>query len=138
MIPSRADLSSARVLIRNADTNRLLADRLASATGRLARARGLLGRPSLPSGEALWIAPCRGVHTCGMRFSIDVVALDVSGTVVDVVRELRPWRIRLPRPGTVGVLELPHGTAEASSTQIGHHIEFEVIADVDITADGRD
>ena len=138
MIPSRADLSSARVLIRNVDTNRLLADRLACATGRLARARGLLGRPSLPSGEARWIAPCRGVHTCGMRFPIDVVALDVSGTVVDVVSDLRPWCIRLPRPGAVGVLELPHGTAEASSTQIGHHIKFEVIADVDITADGRD
>ena len=127
-----------KVLARNTETEMMLASDVALARSRLARARGLLGYSSLAPGEGLWIAPCRGVHTWGMRFPIDLVALDVSGTVVDVVSDLRPWRIRLPRPGTVGVLELPHGTAEASSTQIGHHIQFEVIADVDITADGRD
>ena len=134
MIPSRADLSSARVLIRNADTNRPLADRLVCATGRLARARGLLGRPSLPAGEALWIAPCRGVHTCGMRFPIDIIALSADGRVVDVVSNVRPWRIRLPRPGTAGVLELRAGSAAASATEIGHRIQFEVSFHVDDTA----
>src|SRR4051812_17597580 len=41
-----------------------------------------------------------------MRFTIDVVALDEAGTVIDAVPNLRPWRMRLPRKGTAGVLEL--------------------------------
>jgi hypothetical protein len=60
-----------------------------------------------------------------MRFAIDVVALDVRGVVVDVVTDLRPWRLRLPRPGTLGVLELPAGTVRTSHTQVGHRISFE-------------
>jgi uncharacterized membrane protein (UPF0127 family) len=59
-----------------------------------------------------------------MRFAIDVLALDDRGIVVDRVSRLRPWRIRLPRRGTVGVLELAPGTLDASGTAIGHRIVF--------------
>ena len=67
------------------ETGRLLANRVALAVTRSARRKGLLGKDSLGRGEALWIAPCRGVHTCGMRFAIDVVALDGDGRVIDRV-----------------------------------------------------
>jgi uncharacterized membrane protein (UPF0127 family) len=60
-----------------------------------------------------------------MRFAIDVVALDDRGVVVDCVPNLKPWRMRLPRPGTAGVLELPAGTLEKSGTALGHRITFE-------------
>jgi uncharacterized protein len=68
--------------------------------------------------------PSRGVHTIGMRFAIDLVALDDRGIVVDSVTGLQPWRIRLPRRGTVGVLELPVGSLARSGTSVGHRIEF--------------
>ena len=110
---------------RNADTGVLLASALEVAATRATRRRGLMGRAHLAPGGALWIVPSRGVHTCGMRFAIDVVALDVRGVVVDVVTDLRPWRLRLPRPGTLGVLELPAGTVRTSHTQVGHRISFE-------------
>jgi hypothetical protein len=45
--------------------------------------------------------------------------------VIDRVSHLKPWRIRLPKPGTAGVLELPAGTLERSGTAVGHRIEFE-------------
>jgi uncharacterized membrane protein (UPF0127 family) len=61
-----------------------------------------------------------------MRFTIDVLALDETGTVIDCVSNLRPWRMRLPRRGTAGVLELPAGTVEASRTSLGHRIVLEV------------
>jgi uncharacterized membrane protein (UPF0127 family) len=57
-----------------------------------------------------------------MRFTIDVIALDAEGTVVDVVANLKPWRFRLPRPGSLSVLELPAGTLHASRISIGHRI----------------
>ena len=102
----------------------MVADRVGVAATRAARAVGLLSRSGLEPGEALWIVPSRGVHTWGMRFAIDVVALDERGVVIDCVSHLRPWRIRLPRRGTAGVLELPAGTLAASGTTLGHQLTF--------------
>ena len=115
-----------RLVARNASVNTLLADRVGVAATRAARAVGLLSRDGLAPGEALWIVPSRGVHTCGMRFTIDVIALDEKGTVIDCVSNLKPWRLRLPRRGTAGVLELPAGTVEASGTAVGHQVLLEL------------
>ena len=78
------------------------------AATRWTRLRGLLGRDA-PG--ALLIAPARSVHTCGMRFPIDVVFLDERLTVVRVVRALRPWRVAGERRARA-VLELPAGGAD--------------------------
>jgi uncharacterized membrane protein (UPF0127 family) len=115
-----------RLVARNASINRVIADRVGVAATRAARAVGLLSRTWLEPGEALWIVPSRGVHTCGMRFAIDVVALDQAGKVIDCVSNLKPWRLRLPRRGTAGVLELPAGTLEASGTAVGHQVFLEL------------
>ena len=115
-----------RLIARNASVNTVIADRVAVAATRAARAVGLLSRTGLEPGDALWIVPSRGVHTCGMKFAIDVIALDETGTVIDCVSNLKPWRLRLPRRGTAGVLELPAGTLHASGTAVGHHVLLEV------------
>jgi uncharacterized protein len=104
----------------------VVADRVAVADTRATRRAGLLARRGLEPGEALWIVPSRGVHTWGMRFAIDVLALDEEGNVIDCVSNLRPWRVRLPRRGTAGVLELPAGTLAASHTDMGHRIVLEL------------
>lgn len=116
-----------RLVARNASLNTVLAERVAVAATRAARAVGLLSRTGLEPGEALWIVPSRGVHTWGMRFAIDMVALDEEGRVIDCVSNLRPWRVRLPRRGTAGVLELAAGTLAASHTSIGHTIVLEMV-----------
>jgi uncharacterized membrane protein (UPF0127 family) len=117
-----------RLTARNASLNTVIADHVGVAATRSARAVGLLARTGMEPGEALWIVPSRGVHTCGMRFAIDVLALDDAGTVIDCVSDLRPWRVRLPRRGTAGVLELPAGTLVASRTEIGHKVILELAA----------
>ena len=115
-----------RLVARNASLNTLLADKVGVASTRAARAVGLLSRTGLEPGEALWIVPSRGVHTWGMRFAIDVVALDEAGMVIDCVSNMGPWRVRLPRRGTAGVLELPAGTLAASGTNVGHRVLLEM------------
>jgi uncharacterized membrane protein (UPF0127 family) len=108
----------------NLDTGALVADNVAVADTRATRAVGLLSRSGLNPGEALWIVPSRGVHTWWMRFTIDVLALNERGVVVDRVTGLKPWRIRLPRRGTAGVLELPEGCIAATGTELGHRIQL--------------
>ena len=113
------------LVAKNLDTGSIVADRVSVAATRTARRVGLMKRDTFERGEALWIVPSRGVHTCWMRFAIDIVALDERGIVIDRVANLKPWRIRLPRRGTAGVLELPVGALTSSGTAIGHRIAFE-------------
>jgi uncharacterized membrane protein (UPF0127 family) len=112
------------LIAKNLNTGAVVADKVAVADTRATRAVGLLSRSGLNPGEALWIVPSRGVHTWWMRFTIDVLALNESGVVVDRVTGLKPWRIRLPRRGTAGVLELPEGCIAATGTEIGHRIQL--------------
>jgi uncharacterized membrane protein (UPF0127 family) len=88
------------LVARNINTGAVVADRVGVADTRATRAVGLLSRDGLEPGEGLWIVPSRGVHTCWMRFAIDVIALDERGVIIDRVVHLKPWRIRLPRRGT--------------------------------------
>jgi uncharacterized membrane protein (UPF0127 family) len=112
------------LIARNIDTGAIVADRIAVADTHATRAVGLLSREGLEPGEGLWIVPSRGVHTFWMRFSIDVIALDYRGVIIDRVVDMKPWRIRLPRRGTAGVLELRAGTLDESGTRVGHRIEL--------------
>lgn len=59
----------------------------------LARMRGLLGRTGLPVGQALLIAPCRAIHTLGMRFPIDVRFYDRRGKLVRQTLGVKPGRL---------------------------------------------
>ena len=111
-------------IARDMQTGVVLASRVTLASTPAERGVGLLGRTHLDEGEALWISPCRGVHTCFMRFAIDVLAMDGDGRVVDVVSVLKPWRFRLPKSGSVSVLELPAGTLERAGTRLGHRVEI--------------
>jgi len=102
-----------------------LATALAVADTHWTRLRGLLGLTAddFRNGSGLWIVPCHGVHTLGMKFPIDVIYLDGSMTVIDVQPEVRPWRFTPIRRQAASVLELPcHKTAE-TKTAIGDRIE---------------
>ena len=110
---------------RDAESGTIVANRVTVASRRLDRAVGLLGRSHLEAGEALWITPCHGVHTWFMRFSIDIIAMDADGVVVDAVSTLKPWRMRLPKPGAYSVLELRAGTLLTSPVKVGDRIQIQ-------------
>jgi len=74
------------------------------------RFRGLMGRRELAPGGGLLLRPSGSVHTCFMRFPIDIVFLDGELEVVAVSPSVRPWRARAKR-GARAVLELPAGEA---------------------------
>jgi uncharacterized protein len=83
--------------------------RVVLATGFAARALGLAGlRAPPPAGVVLLLAPCRSVHTCGMRFPVDLTWLGASGRVLRVDRGVPPWRLRRCR-GARAVVEARAG-----------------------------
>ena len=89
------------------------------------RLRGLRGRRDLPPGEALWIIPCRGIHTRGMAFPIDALFLDADGKVLSLEENLEPGRFAPIRWKARTVLELPAGTLRDSRTAVGDRIDFQ-------------
>ncbi|MBK8103789.1 MAG: DUF192 domain-containing protein [Cellvibrionales bacterium] len=48
------------------------------------RMRGLLGRSTMGDCECLWITRCNSIHTCFMRFALDVGFVDKQGVVLKV------------------------------------------------------
>lgn len=56
------------------------------------RAKGLIGRDSLPEDVGLLIPKCNAIHTFFMRFPIDATFMDREGNVVRRVRNIKPWR----------------------------------------------
>ena len=85
--------STAGVTLTNARSRQVIATDVEVAVTRAARRKGLLSRPSLSPTSALVLAPCFAVHTAFMRFAIDVIFVDRTGRVRQIVRRLRPWRI---------------------------------------------
>lgn len=92
------------------------------------RLRGLMltNAECFPAGHALWIIPCRGVHTWAMRFPIDVVYLDANYNVIHLEESVKPWRFAPVRMDADTVLELPARTIWHSGTEVGDNIEMTV------------
>ncbi len=88
------------------------------------RARGLLGRAGLAPGEALWLAPCRSIHTVGMQFAIDVVFLDRNSRVVRVVDDLVPYRLTWGGWRAHGALEFAAGEAARLGLTAGQRLQL--------------
>ncbi len=110
----------------NRTRHAFLATQLCIAATHWSRLRGLMGidAVSFRAGQGLWIVPSRGVHTCAMRFPIDVAYLDEDKVVIHAEQNLRPWRVAAVRLGAASVLELPSNTLSSTGTAIGDEIEI--------------
>lgn len=64
----------------------------------------LLPRERAPAG--LLIPRCRSVHTVAMRFPLDLLFFDRDLLVIELWRDVGPWRI-VHCPEAAAVLELP-------------------------------
>jgi uncharacterized membrane protein (UPF0127 family) len=100
-----------------------LATKVRRADNFITRLVGLLRRKKLGAEEAVWIVPCKGIHTIGMKFAIDVVFLNKGNEVVKVVSNLIPNRATGFYLRAHSVLELPKGTIVKSSTEVGDRLE---------------
>ncbi|HEV3479696.1 MAG TPA: DUF192 domain-containing protein [Gaiellaceae bacterium] len=98
-------------------------DRCFVADTPFTRLKGLLGRSRLAAGEGLLIRPTSAVHTCFMRFSLDVVFLDRDLVVLRTVSHLRAWRFAACR-GSRSVLELAAGEVSRRGIRPGERLRL--------------
>ncbi|MCO4792894.1 MAG: DUF192 domain-containing protein [Bacteriovoracaceae bacterium] len=90
--------------------NQTIAEEVKVADGFVTRLIGLMFSKSLVGFDALLIKPCNSIHTCFMRYNIDVIFLDKNMTVVKIIREIKPWRMTWIYFKSHQVLEMAGGT----------------------------
>jgi hypothetical protein len=84
---------------------RTILDRLLVADGYWSRFVGLQFRRPLPINSGLLLVPCPAIHTCFVRFPLDLIWLDRNGRVVELRRNVAPWRTASGPKGTIAVVE---------------------------------
>jgi uncharacterized protein len=111
-----------QVFFRNQNTGEPVAQQVKVADRFLTRACGLLGRRRLNDPEGLWIHPCGSVHTCFMRFPIDLVFLDPELRILAQRSRVKPFRVAFGPSGTRSVLELPAGRLARLANEVGQRL----------------
>lgn len=101
--------------------------RIETADTFFGRFLGLMFRKSLPRGSGLLLRDCARIHTCFMRFAIDVVYLSRDFAVLAVETALPPWRVGRLVKGARHVLEMnPHEAVFAVGERIVKPLHMEV------------
>jgi uncharacterized membrane protein (UPF0127 family) len=97
---------------------------IAVADTSLTRLVGLAGRRRLDAGCGLLIRPSSGIHTFGMLFAIDVVALGKDSRVLKLWRRLPPFRVTSLSFKIRTILELKAGEIENCNIEVGDQLEI--------------
>jgi uncharacterized protein len=108
----------------NATKKREIAGVVLMADSFLKRLKGLLGENTLKEGHSIWLRPCKGIHTIGMKFPIDAIFLDKGNAIVAVRRNLLPNRVTRLYLGAESVIELAAGSLSETDAEIGDVIEI--------------
>jgi len=98
------------------------------AAGFWSRLFGLMFKKQINYG--LWLLPCRSIHTFGMRFSIDVVYLDVWGEVVGWQCDVPPNRVVIAPKQTFSIIEYQSGQHSLTPIKIGQYFFSEMIDEI--------
>ena len=101
---------------------RVLCARCRLADTPIARFKGLLGRRDLGADEGILLAT-GAIHTCFMRFPIDVAFLDRNFVVLRLVRSLKSWRIAWV-PNAHAVVELSAGALDRLGVDVGEQMSL--------------
>jgi hypothetical protein len=126
--------------VRDRTSGTTIGTRITVADTSLTRLVGLLGRKHLEPGCGLLIKPSCGVHTFGMLFSIDAIALDRGLRVLKLWPGLAPFRVTSLQRKAHCILELPAGQITRCRILAGDQLEFGLVfsADCRLSANPHD
>jgi uncharacterized protein len=111
--------------LRNVTRATTVGTRITIADTSLTRLMGLMGRRRLDAGCGLLIKPSSGIHTFGMLFPIDVVALNRNLQVRRLWHRLAPFRVTSIDLKTHSVLELPAGQIRNCHMEVGDQLALD-------------
>jgi uncharacterized protein len=102
--------------------DKLLLDKCEFSGSFLFKARGLMGRKSLPQGRGILLCPCNSIHMFFMWFPIDALFLDRHWRIVRVCSRIQPWQFSPIVWNSRAVIELPAGLSEKAAVKVGEQV----------------
>lgn len=85
-----------------------------------------LNSGGIPEGSVLWISPCHGIFTIGMKNPVDIAFLDSKRRVVKVLKNFPPDCFADSVPAASSALEMPADSISRSGTSVGDIIELKI------------
>lgn len=104
--------------------NELLIPEVENANHFFRRFMGLMGRKSMAKDRGLLLTPCNEIHTFGMKFDIDTVALSKNNEILFIDRSVSPNKVRKKVKNANKILELNSGQADNLKLCVGDTLEF--------------
>ena len=106
----------------NAKTGKIIAGDLEMKDSYLGRLIGLLSRKGLNRGQGIVLKPCAQIHTCFMRFAIDVVFISKDFKVLKIIKNMGAWHFSPIVLKSLYTLEVAAG--EIKDLNEGDYIKF--------------
>lgn len=75
------------------ETGNVIFEKLIVADTFFGRLKGLMFDESMGEDEAVLFKNVSSIHTFFMRFSIDVIFMDRSMKILDIRKNIKPWRL---------------------------------------------
>ena len=102
----------------------VLINEVEDASSFFRRFMGLMYRRKMAQDHGLLLTPCNEIHTFGMRFSIDTVALSKGNEVLFIDKAVPPHKVRKKVPGGYKMLEVNAGICDKLNISVGDILEF--------------
>ena len=102
----------------------ILLSEIEDASSFFKRFMGLMYRREMGEEHGLLLTPCNEIHTFGMRFDIDTIAMSKEGEVLFIDRAVPPRKARKKVKGGYMMLELCSGVSDKLGISVGDKLEF--------------
>ncbi len=88
----------------------------------ISRFKGLMGRKE--GNYGLLLISCNSIHTCFMRYPLDILFLNDENQVVAIKRGVRPFHLVMPVKGATKALEFPSSLHASAFVKVGDILNF--------------
>ena len=110
----------------NKSKNKQVLDSVFYAISLIDRLKGLIPYKKLEKHEGMFLSNCTSIHTFFMSFSIDCYFLDRNNKVIEIKRNIKPYRISAPFSLRIKhVLEVEHIDGYQMEIDIGDELELQ-------------
>ena len=105
------------------DKKKIISSKARVADNFLLRLIGLMFRKDMAQDEALIFYKASSIHTCFMRFAIDIVFLDKNNQIIRICPVLKPWRFVICSNSYI-TIELPASRSLENSLKVGDFLQI--------------
>jgi len=112
-----------QLVVKMKNSSEALTGNILHAKNWLDRLIGLMFAERTIKIDGLLIEPCNSIHTCFMKFNLDLFFLNKNNEIVCIIRNLKPWRFTRPYFQARKVLEVKEGIIP-QHVQIGDKLEL--------------